>query len=124
MIPAFISRLQNDEPCIIDGDGKQSRDFTFVSNVVDANLAACEVREAAGMVFNVACGRDYSVIDVAESLQRIMGKHIQSVHGPKRRGDVFKTYADISGLRDVLHLKLGVDFREGLKRTVEWFTGE
>jgi len=123
VIPAFISRLQNDEPCIIDGDGKQSRDFTFVSNVVDANLAACEVREAAGMVFNVACGNDYSIIDVAESLQKIMGKHIESVYGPKRPGDVFKTYADISGLRNILHLETSVDFQEGLKRTVEWFTG-
>ncbi|MCK4852381.1 MAG: SDR family oxidoreductase, partial [Candidatus Omnitrophica bacterium] len=123
VIPAFISRLNNNEPCIIDGDGKQSRDFTYVLNVVHANLAACEVPEASGRVFNVACGDDFSVIDVAESLKKIMGKDIESVHGPRRPGDVLRTYADISNLRDVLHVEPAVDFHEGLKRTVEWFVG-
>ena len=122
VIPAFISRLVKDEPCMIDGDGEQSRDFTFVSNVVDANLAACEASGAAGKVYNVACGCDYSVIDVAESLKKIMGKDIKSVHGPRRAGDPDKTYADISGLRNELGVEPKVDFHEGLERTVEWFT--
>ncbi|MFQ5953417.1 MAG: SDR family oxidoreductase [Candidatus Omnitrophota bacterium] len=121
VIPAFISRLAEDQPCIIDGDGKQSRDFTFISNVVDANIAACEVPGISGTVFNVACGHDYSVIDVAENLKKIMGKEIESVHGPRRQGDVMKTYADISGLKNVLGVEPKVDFLEGLKRTVEWF---
>jgi nucleoside-diphosphate-sugar epimerase len=121
VIPAFISMLANDRPCTIDGDGSQSRDFTFVANVVDANLAACKMPGISGMVFNVACGHDYSVIDVAEGIKKILGKTIESVHGPSRPGDVKRTFADISRLRDILKVKPQVDFYEGLKRTVEWF---
>ena len=121
VIPAFLLRLVKDQPCLIDGDGKQSRDFTFVANVVKANLAACEAAGAAGKVFNVACGRDYSVLDVAEGLKKILGKDIESVHGPDRPGDVRRTYADISGLRNVLKVGQGVDFYDGLKRTADWF---
>ncbi len=124
VIPAFISRLEKDEPCQIHGDGNQSRDFTFVSNVVDANLAACGVPEASGRVFNVACGCDFSVNQVAEELKKIMGKDIKSVHEPRRQGDVIRTFADISALKGVLGVEPGVDFHEGLKRTVEWFVGK
>jgi len=123
VIPAFISTLANDQPCTIDGDGTQSRDFTFVSNVVDANLAACDTPGISGMVFNVACGQDHSVTEVAESLKKILGKDITSVHGPKRPGDVKRTFADINRLRDVLKVEPGIDLHEGLKRTAEWFTG-
>ncbi|MBU1657225.1 MAG: NAD-dependent epimerase/dehydratase family protein, partial [Candidatus Omnitrophica bacterium] len=122
VIPAFIARLAKDEPCLIDSDGKQSRDFTFVANVVDANLAACEALGASGMAINVACGESHSVIDVAEMLKEIMGKNIKSIHGPKRPGDVLKTYADISRLRNILHVEPRVKMREGLDATVEWFT--
>ena len=122
VIPAFIATLMEGKPCIIDGDGKQSRDFTFVGNVVDANLAACEVTEAAGMFFNVACGEDYSVIDVAEGIKKILGKDIESVYGPRRPGDVMRTFADISRLRDILKVEPRVHFYEGLEKTVEWFT--
>ena len=123
VIPAFISRLANDQPCIIDGEGKQSRDFTFVSNVVDANLAACEAPGVSGMVFNVACGSDYSVVDVAESLKKIMGKDIESIYGTRRQGDPDRTYADISALRDFLGVEPKIDFHQGLEKTVEWFVG-
>jgi len=121
VIPAFISQLVQDKPCMIDGDGEQSRDFTYVKNVVDANLAACEVHGISGKVFNVACGESYSVTDTAEGIKKILGKDIESIHGPKRPGDVFKTYADISGLRDVLHVEPKVGFYEGLEKTVDWF---
>jgi len=121
VIPAFISRLSKNEPCLIDSDGKQSRDFTFVANVVDANLAACKIPEAAGMFFNIACGEDHSVLDVANALQEIMGKDIKSVHGPKRPGDALRTYADIGRMRNILHVEPRVKLREGLERTVAWF---
>ncbi|RKY42857.1 MAG: LPS biosynthesis protein WbpP [Candidatus Makaraimicrobium thalassicum] len=121
VIPAFISMLAKDQPCSIDGDGTQSRDFTFVSNVVNANLAACEVPGISGMFFNVACGCDHSVVDVAETLKKLLGKTIESVHGPTRPGDVKRTVADISLLKDVLKAEPRVDFNEGLKRTVKWF---
>lgn len=122
VIPAFISQLIKDEPCTIDGDGTQSRDFTFVGNVVDANLAACEAPGVSGMYFNVACGKDYSVVDVAEGIKKILGKDIKSLHGPKRPGDVQRTFADISQLKKFLKVEPRVDFYEGLERTVKWFT--
>jgi nucleoside-diphosphate-sugar epimerase len=121
VIPAFIERLASDQPCIIDGDGLQSRDFTYVSNVVDANLAACEANGVAGEVFNVAWGSDYSVVDVSEELKKIMGKDIESIHGSRRPGDVDRTYADVSKMKEGLKLELRVDFYEGLKKTVDWF---
>ena len=121
VIPAFIAKLIKDEPCTIDGDGTQSRDFTFVANVVDANLAACTAEGAAGKVFNVACGSDFSVMDVVENLQKLMGKNIESVHGPRRTGDPDRSFADISQLKEILKLDPRVDFHEGLERTVEWF---
>ena len=124
VIPAFIARLVKDEPCIIDGEGKQSRDFTFVANVVDANLASCLVPEAAGMVFNVACGSDYSVVDVAENLKKIMKKDIESIHAERRAGDPDRTYADISQLKNILKLEPKVNFHEGLEKTVEWFVNK
>ncbi|MFC1549123.1 SDR family oxidoreductase [Candidatus Omnitrophota bacterium] len=123
VIPAFIDKLAKDQPCVIDGDGMQSRDFTYVSNVADANLAACEVEGVAGKVFNVACGSDHSVIEVAEELKKIMGKDIEFIYGPKRPGDVARTFADVDQLKNVLGVDLRVDFYEGLKKTVDWFTG-
>jgi UDP-glucose 4-epimerase len=124
VIPAFIDRLVKDQPCMIDGDGKQSRDFTFISNVVDANLAACERPGVSGMVFNVACGEDYSVVDVAEGLKKIMDKNMESVHGPRRAGDPDRTYADISSMKSLLGVEPRVDFHEGLKKTVDWFVNK
>lgn len=125
VIPAFASMLAQDQPCTIDGDGMQSRDFTYVSNVVDANLAACTApKEAVGTVFNVACGKDYSVVDVAEGLKKIMGKDIPSVHGPRRIGDPDRSYADISRLKNILGVEPKVNFQEGLERTVKWFVEE
>ncbi|MGB2598961.1 MAG: SDR family oxidoreductase [Candidatus Omnitrophota bacterium] len=123
VIPAFIDRLAKDQPCIIDGDGKQSRDFTYISNVVDANLAACEAPGVSGMVFNVASGNDYSVVDAAESLKKVMGKDIESIHGTRRAGDPDRTFADISSMRDKLGVDVRVDFQEGLEKTVKWFVG-
>jgi nucleoside-diphosphate-sugar epimerase len=124
VIPAFIARLIANKPCIIDGSGKQSRDFTYVANVVDANIAASTAKGVSGMYFNVATGCDYSVMDVAEGIQKILGKKIKSVHGPRRPGDVMKTYANVSALKKYLKIKSFVMFDEGLKRTVEWFVNK
>ena len=124
VIPAFIQRLVNNQPCIIDGDGEQSRDFTFVKNVANANLAACIVPGISGKYFNVACGESYSVNDTAEGLKKILGKDIASEHGPRRAGDVLKTYADISQLKNVLGVEPEVNFYDGLKITANWFVNK
>ncbi len=122
VIPAFIERLSKDQPCVIDGTGEQSRDFTYVKNVVDANIAACHADGVSGMVFNVACGKSYSVNETASAISDLMGKNITPVYGPKRRGDVLKTYADITALKERLGVTPEVGFYEGLERTVKWFT--
>ena len=121
VIPAFIDMLAKDKPCTIDGEGAQARDFTYVGNVVDANLAAVTADGASGKAINVACGDEYSVTDVAEELKKIMGKSIGSVHGPRRPGDPDRSYADITLLKEILGLEPKVHFREGLEKTVDWF---
>lgn len=121
VIPAFLDRLRKGKPCVIDGDGKQSRDFTYVSNVVDANIAASTAKGVSGMYFNVASGSDYSVLDVERGLQKILGTKIKRVHGPKRAGDVKRTFADIRAMGKYLKVTPKVDFYEGLDRTVKWF---
>lgn len=121
VIPAFIAMIAKDQPCTIDGDGLQSRDFTFVKNVVDANLAACTAEGVAGMYFNVACGCEYSVVDVAEGIKKILGKELDSIHGPSRAGDVRRTVADISQLKNLLKVDPRFNFQQGLEKTVEWF---
>lgn len=122
VIPAFLDRIMRDLPCVIEGDGTQSRDFTYVGNVVDANLAASEAQGVSGGFFNVACGEEHSVLDIAERIKKIVGKGIDNQHAPRRAGDVDRTYADITGLKEALGLKDLVGFDEGLERTVKWFT--
>lgn len=125
VIPAFIDALAGNKPCIIHGDGTQSRDFTFVSNVADANLSACTAENVSGLVFNVACGEEHSVIEIADSIRKDLGKqNIDHVFEGRRTGDVDRTYADISRLRGILDINEQVSFYEGLSRTVKWFTEE
>ena len=126
VIPKFIYCMLKDENPPIHGNGKQSRDFTYVENVVEANLLACEVpfskiHTLKSNVFNIANGSSYSILELVEYLNQIMGKSIEPVFVPPRPGDVFKTLADISKAKDILGYRPKVDFKEGLKRTVDWF---
>jgi len=121
VIPKFIHCLLNDEPAPIYDTGKQSRDFTYIDNVVEANLLAANVPNLKWGVFNIANGHDRTVLELASLLNKIMKKNIQPVHLPPRPGDVFKTLADISQAKKILGYKPSIDFREGLTKTVEWF---
>jgi len=121
VIPKFITSILNNRRPPIYGNGKQSRDFTFVGNVVDANLLASHRRNAKGEVFNVASGRDYTVLKLVDILNKLIGKDIKPAFVPLRPGDVFKTLADLSHSRKRLGFKPRVDFIEGLKITVEYF---
>ena len=106
----------------MDGDGKQTRDFTFVKNVVDANIrAALAGTEFKGDVINVACGKAYSVLDIVDVLNKLLKKSIKPQFGPVRQGDVRKTHADIGLLKKKLGLVPKITFEEGLKRTLDWF---
>jgi len=120
VIPKFISCMLKDQSPPIYGNGKQSRDFTYVGNVVDANILATKKR-FKGEVFNVASGRDYTILELVAILNRLLGKRIKPVFLPLRLGDVFKTHASLSASKKTLGFNPGINFIEGLKQTVEYF---
>jgi nucleoside-diphosphate-sugar epimerase len=121
VIARFIQAARRGEPLEIHGDGKQTRDFTYIANVVDANLAAADAPRLAGHVFNVACGSRLSVLDIAAALEGILGRPLARRHTPARAGDVRDTLADVSRARDGMGYVPRVDFAEGLQRTVAAF---
>ena len=138
VIPKFITSILNDEQPPIFGDGKQSRDFTYIDNIVEANILAATVplrpkgvlSEAEGRntqyiirntILNVANGRDNTILSLVDNINKILGKSIEPELLPVRKGDVFKTLADVTKLKSILGFKSKVDFQEGLKRTVEYF---
>lgn len=122
VISIFINRLLNGEPPVIYGDGKQTRDFTHVEDVVQANMLALNERDAVGEVFNIATGVATSVNELAALLQEIMGKtHLKPVYTGPRAGDIRHSYADITKAREVLGYRPKFSLREGLAKLVEWY---
>ncbi|MDD5424666.1 MAG: SDR family oxidoreductase [Candidatus Omnitrophica bacterium] len=121
VIPKFISCILKGEQPPVHGDGKQSRDFTYVDNVVDANLTAALREGVSGEVFNVACGKGYSLLELIKVLNEIMGKDIKPKFEPERAGDVKHTLSDITKMKKMLKLDPKVDFVLGLRKTVEFF---
>jgi len=122
VIPIFISRLAGNQSPLIHGDGGQTRDFTFVADVVRANRCACTApAEAVGQVFNVACGRRVSVNDLAAQLIETMGKQIDPEHDDPVPGDVRDSQADITKARELLGWEPQVEFADGLRRTIAWY---
>jgi nucleoside-diphosphate-sugar epimerase len=124
VIPKFISMLRAGEPPVINGDGHQSRDFAFVSDVVEANIAAATApaEACAGKAYNIAGGAEHSLLDLLALLQGILGTSIEPVHAEPRPGDVRHSFADTSAARDDLGWQPTLEFSEGLRRTVTWFT--
>lgn len=121
VVPKFITSLLRGEPPPIHGDGRQTRDFTFVENVVQANLKAARARGVAGEVFNIATGRRCSILELARRLGGILHVRIQPRFLPQRPGDVLHTGADIRKAERLLRFRVEVSFEEGLRRTAEWF---
>jgi len=121
VIPKFIHCMLNNRQPPIFGTGKQSRDFTYVDNVVQANILAAGKLSLRGEVFNVAAGQDYTILELVKILNRLMHKDIQPVFLPLRPGDVFKTQADLSYARKALGLRPRVDFISGLQLALEYF---
>ena len=116
VIPKFIKQLINDEQPVIYGDGKQSRDFTYIENVVEANLKACKApREAAGEAYNIAFGGREYLIDVYQVLCEILGKNIKPIFGPERKGDIKHSNADISKAKELLGYDPEWSFDRGIK---------
>jgi nucleoside-diphosphate-sugar epimerase len=108
-------------PLEVHWDGKQSRDFSYIDNVVQANLLAAEARQVNGEVFNIACGESHSLLQIIKELEKLCGKRLERRHVPMRAGDVRKTWADISKAKRLLRYRPAVNFAEGLRRTWEWF---
>src|SRR5436190_6965943 len=125
VLAKFITQMLTGEEPTILGDGKQSRDFTYIDNTVEANLLACkaDASKAAGQVFNVATGRRVTLNETFKALQPLTGYSGQLKYGPARGGDVKHSLADISLAEAGLRYRPSVDFEEGLRRTVEWYRG-
>jgi UDP-glucose 4-epimerase len=112
--------LAGERPTVF-GDGRQSRDFTFVANVVRGNLLAADVADAAGQTFNVACGKQLSLLDLIAAINRVLGTDLAPIFEPPRTGDVRDSLADISAARRVLGYEPAVDFEEGLRRSIDYY---
>jgi len=123
VIPMFIFKMARGESPIVEWDGRQARDFTYVGNVVQANLNACVVPGISGQTFNIACGTSISVMDIVNEINKILRTSIKPKYAPKRRGDVRTTYADVGKMKKLLKVRNLIQFKEGLRLTVEWFRG-
>lgn len=122
VIPKFIKQLLNNERPIINGDGKQSRDFTYIENVIEANLKACKAsHEVAGQAFNIAYGGREYLIDVYNSLCKSLGKDIKPIFGPDRKGDIKHSYADISKAKEMLGYSPCWNFERGIEDAIEYY---
>jgi UDP-N-acetylglucosamine/UDP-N-acetylgalactosamine 4-epimerase len=122
VIPKFVKALLKDEAPIINGDGRQSRDFTYVDNVVEANLKACLApMEAVGEVFNIAYGGRVYLIDLYNELCKILGKNVEPIFGMDRKGDIKHSNADISKARQVLDYEPQYDIYLGIRLASKWY---
>ncbi|HRR98576.1 MAG TPA: SDR family oxidoreductase [Candidatus Syntrophosphaera sp.] len=121
VIPKFIKLMSEDKEPVIYGDGTQSRDFTYVDNVVYANLLACNAEKAAGEVINVACGKSYTLLELVKMINEILGKNIKPRFAPERPGDVKHSWAGIDKAKELLDYEVKVAFKEGLARTIDFF---
>jgi UDP-glucose 4-epimerase len=117
VVPLFLTAIANGEPITIYGDGEQSRDFTYISNVVDATMRAAESAGANGHIFNVAAGQPASVNELADLIGRILGKPVEKLFAPPRPGDVRDSWADVTAANDALGYKLLMPLEEGLRLT-------
>ena len=121
VIALFTSRLLAGLPAVITGDGTQTRDFTYIDNVVDGVLRAATTPDAAGRVINVATGRQISIKQLAQTIQGLLGSNLALQYAEPRAGDVRDSLADIGLARKVLGYEPLVSFEEGLQRTVDWY---
>ena len=122
VIPKFIKLLINGEAPTINGDGKQSRDFTYIENVIEANLKACLASsEVAGQAFNIAYGGREYLIDIYYGLTQALGVDIEPNFGPERAGDIKHSNADISKARNLLGYDPGWSFEDGIKAAIDWY---
>lgn len=122
VIPKFLKMLLHNESPIIHGDGKQSRDFTYIENVIEANLRACKApHEAGGQTYNIAYGGREYLIDLYDTMCEKLGKQIEPEFGPERPGDIKHSNADISKAKELLGYNPQYSFERGLSLAIEWY---
>ncbi len=123
VIPLFAQALIDHKPPKINGDGRHSRDFTYVDNAVEANILALftENKDALNQVYNIACGHQTSLLELFNHLRDQAGTDLQPVHGPERKGDVLHSLADISKAKRLLGYEVKISVEEGLKKTFDWY---
>ena len=120
-IPAFVTAILRDQPPTIYGDGEQSRDFTYVDNVVQANLLAARAKETHGEVVNIACGEAVTVNAIIGMINELLGKNVKPIYAPARAGDVKHSLADITAAKKLIGFEPVMLFREGLEKSIDWY---
>ncbi len=120
-IPAFVTAILKDKPPTIYGDGEQSRDFTYVDNVVDANLLAARAKKTSGEVINIACGKAVTVNEIIDMINNLTGKSVKPEYTDPRLGDVKHSLADITAAEKLIGYKPKVSFEQGLQLAIDWY---
>ncbi|HNY78077.1 MAG: SDR family oxidoreductase [Sedimentisphaerales bacterium] len=120
-IPAFVTSILKDQPPTIYGDGEQSRDFTYIDNVVHANLCAARAKKTNGEVVNIACGEKVTVNEIIALINEMVGKKVVPHYAPARAGDVKHSLADITAARKLIGFEPVILFRDGLQRAIAWY---
>lgn len=123
VIPAFVTAILAGEPPVIYGDGEQTRDFTYIANVVHGNILAMEAEKTCGQSVNIACGQAITVNEAVAAINRILGTSVQPRYEAPRAGDVRHSCADVRLARDLLGFEPRVSFDEGLSRAIEYYRG-
>ncbi|MBL7185664.1 MAG: SDR family oxidoreductase [Phycisphaerae bacterium] len=120
-IPAFVTAILKDRPPTIYGDGEQSRDFTYIDNVVSANLLAAGAKQTNGEVINIACGQAVTVNEIIAMINKLLGKSVKPIYTDARAGDVKHSLADITAARNLIGFEPIVSFSEGLQLAIDWY---
>jgi len=120
-IPAFVTAILKDESPTIYGDGEQSRDFTYIDNVVDANLLAGRAKRTQGEVVNIACGQAVTVNEIIDMINNLLGKNVKSKYVAQRPGDVKHSLADITAAKNLIGFEPVVQFKDGLQKAIGWY---
>jgi UDP-glucose 4-epimerase len=120
-IPAFVTAILKDKPPTVFGDGRQSRDFTYVDNVVEANLLAARAKHTKGEVINIACGKAVTVNEIIKVINDLLGKNVKPLYTDPRPGDVKHSLADISLAKKLIDFAPKVSFRQGLQKAIDWY---
>jgi len=124
VVPNFITAAINDQKIVVHGDGKQSRDFSYIDNVVNANILALKSKkDLGGEVINIACGERYTLLNLLDEIRDLTGKELNVTHIETRAGDVKHSQADITKAKELLKYKPKVDFKKGLKLSYKYYLG-